>query len=61
MVLGGYAKDAENKNNPAVTYGATGDDSVTVGGMNGLASGKGSVPVAWIILLLVSMPRLLVG
>lgn len=60
LVLGGYAKDAENKNNPAVTYGATGDDSVTVGGMNGLAFGKGSVPVAWIILLLVSMPRLLV-
>ena len=60
LVLGGYAKDAENKNNPAVTYGATGDDSVTVGGMNGLASGKGSVPMAWIILLLVSMPRLLV-
>lgn len=43
LVLGGYAKDAENKNDPAVTYGATGDDSVTVGGMNGLASGKGSV------------------
>lgn len=60
LVLGGYAKDAENKNNPAVTYGATGDDSVTVGGMNGLAFGKGSVPVAWIILLLMSMPRLLV-
>lgn len=59
LVLGGYAKDAENKNNPAVTYGATGDDSVTVGGMNGLAFGKGSVPMAWIILLLVSMPRLL--
>ena len=43
LVLGGYAEDEKGKNNPAVTYGATGDDSVTVGGMNGLASGKGSV------------------
>lgn len=44
LVLGGYAEDEKgNKNNPAVTYGATGDDSVTVGGMNSLASGKGSV------------------
>ena len=44
LVLGGYAEDeAGNKNNPEVTYGATGDDSVTVGGKNGLASGKGSV------------------
>ena len=44
LVLGGYAEDEKgNKKNPAVTYGATGDDSVTVGGMNGLASGKGSV------------------
>ena len=44
LVLGGYADDEKgNKKNPAVTYGATGDDSVTVGGMNSLASGKGSV------------------
>lgn len=44
LVLGGYAEDEKgNKKNPAVTYGATGDDSVTVGGMNSLASGKGSV------------------
>lgn len=44
LVLGGYAEDAGgNKNNPEVTYGATGDDSVTVGGKNGLASGRGSV------------------
>ena len=44
LVLGGYVEDeAGNKNNPEVTYGATGDDSVTVGGKNGLASGKGSV------------------
>lgn len=44
LVLGGYAEDEKgNKNNPAVTYGATGDDSVTVGGKNSLASGKGSV------------------
>ena len=44
LVLGGYAENAPgNKNNPEVTYGATGDDSVTVGGKNGLASGKGSV------------------
>lgn len=44
LVLGGYAEDDYgNKNNPEVTYGATGDDSVTVGGKNGLASGKGSV------------------
>lgn len=44
LVLGGYAEDEKgNKKNPAVTYGATGDDSVTVGGMNSLASGRGSV------------------
>lgn len=44
LVLGGYAEDeAGNKNNPEVTYGATGVDAVTVGGKNGLASGKGSV------------------
>lgn len=44
LVLGGYAENAPgNKNNPEVTYGATGDDSVTVGGKNGLASGRGSV------------------
>ena len=43
LVLGGYAEDEKGKNNPAVTYGATGDDSVTVGGKNSLASGKGSV------------------
>jgi|GEM_PF-510906 len=43
LVLGGYAEDEKGKNNPAVTYGATGDDSVTVGGMNSLASGRGSV------------------
>lgn len=44
LVLGGYAEDEKgNKKNPAVTYGATGDDSVTVGGKNSLASGKGSV------------------
>lgn len=44
LVLGGYAEDEKgNKKNPAVTYGATGDDSVTVGGMNSLASEKGSV------------------
>ena len=44
LVLGGYAEDeGGNKNNPEVTYGATGNDSVTVGGKNGLASGKGSV------------------
>ena len=44
LVLGGYAEDEKgNKNNPAVTYGATGEDSVTVGGKNSLASGRGSV------------------
>lgn len=44
LVLGGYAEDEKGKkNNPAVTYGATGEDSVTVGGKNSLASGKGSV------------------
>ena len=44
LVLGGYAEDDPgDKKNPEVTYGATGDDSVTVGGKNGLASGKGSV------------------
>ncbi|WP_293986230.1 YadA-like family protein [uncultured Megasphaera sp.] len=44
LVLGGYAEDEKgNKKNPAVTYGATGEDSVTVGGKNSLASGKGSV------------------
>ena len=43
LVLGGYAEDNGSESDPEVTYGATGDDSVTVGGKDALASGKGSV------------------
>lgn len=43
LVLGGYAKNDGKENDSKVTYGATGDDSVTVGGENALASGEGSV------------------
>lgn len=44
LILGGFAtNDTSLADDPQETYGATGDDAVTVGGGDGLASGKGSV------------------
>ena len=44
LILGGFAtNDTSLVGDPQETYGATGDDAVTVGGGDGLASGKGSV------------------
>ena len=44
LILGGFAtNDTSLAGDPQETYGATGDDAVTVGGGDGLASGKGSV------------------